>query len=70
MYIIWINIGSYSKQTGETKMKNYKVTVKSATGFIDYDVVKTLKGAQSFAKKIANEAFYGEKVEITIEEIK
>ena len=51
-------------------MKNYKVTVKSATGFIDYDVVKTLKGAQSFAKKIANEAFYGEKVEITIEEIK
>jgi hypothetical protein len=47
-------------------MKEFKVTVKSATESISYEVFKTLKGAKSFAKKIANEAFYGEEVQIII----
>lgn len=51
-------------------MKNYKVTIKGTASSISYDVVKTLKGVNGFAKKIANEAFYGEQVEIVILEIK
>jgi hypothetical protein len=49
-------------------MKNYKVTLKAVSGVLAYEVRKTLKGAQGFAKRIANEAFYGESVEITIDE--
>ena len=49
-------------------MKNYKVTIKAASGILSYEIRKTLKGAQGFAKKIANEAFYGEAVEVTIVE--
>jgi hypothetical protein len=49
-------------------MKNYKVTLKAASGVLIYEVRKTLKGAQGFAKRIANEAFYGESVEVTIVE--
>ena len=48
-------------------MKNFKVTVKGESGSISYEVRKTLKGAQNFGKRIANEAFYSEKVEILIE---
>ena len=47
-------------------MKDYKVTVKGETRALSYDVYKTEKGAKSFGKKIANEAFYGEEVEITV----
>lgn len=50
-------------------MKNYKVTVKAASGAMSYEVRKTLKGAESFAKKLANDAFYGEEVDIAIEEL-
>ncbi len=50
-------------------MKDYKVTVKGVSGSISYEVFKTLRGAKGVAKKIANEAFYGEEVEITILEI-
>lgn len=50
-------------------MKEFKVTVKSANGQISYTVLKTEKGAMSFGKKVANEAFYGEVVEITVEAI-
>jgi hypothetical protein len=50
-------------------MKNYKVTVTSKSGSISYDVLKTLKGAYGVAKRLANEAFYGEEVEITVTEI-
>lgn len=48
-------------------MKDLKVTVSGKSGKLTYEVLKTLKGATSFANKIANEAFYGEEVEITIE---
>ncbi len=48
-------------------MKNYKVTIKGKSGVLKYEVFKTLKGANGFAKRIANEAFYGEEVEIIIE---
>ncbi|AUM58677.1 hypothetical protein phiP47_049 [Plesiomonas phage phiP4-7] len=51
-------------------MKDYKVTVIAESGSITYEVRKTLRGAQGFAKKIANEAFYGEKYEAIIDEIK
>jgi len=47
-------------------MKDYKVTVKGESGAISYEVYKTPKGANSFGKKLANEAFYGEEVEIII----
>ncbi len=50
-------------------MKNFRVTIKSEKYKLSYDVKKTLKGAQSFAKKMANEAFYGENVSIEITEI-
>lgn len=50
-------------------MKNYKVTVNSASGSLTYEIRKTLKGAQGFANKLANDAFYGEEVEIIIEEL-
>jgi hypothetical protein len=50
-------------------MKDLKVTVASKSGKLSYEVRKTLKGANSFANKIANEAFYGEEVEIIIEAI-
>ena len=48
-------------------MQEFKVTVKSATESISYEVFKTLRGAKGLAKRVANEAFYGEEVEITIE---
>ena len=48
-------------------MQEFKVTVKSTTESISYNVFKTLRGAKGLAKKVANEAFYREEVEITIE---
>jgi hypothetical protein len=53
----------------KTFVKNYKLTVKGESGSISYEVIKTMKGANSFAKKIANEAFYGELVTIEIVEL-
>lgn len=50
-------------------MKNFKVTVKSQNYSISYEDFKTEKSAKSFGKKLANEAFYGESVEITVEAI-
>lgn len=50
-------------------MKDFKVTVKSASGSISYAVFKTEKGAMSLGRKIAKEAFYGEEVEIIVEAI-
>ncbi|MFA5669890.1 MAG: hypothetical protein WCX83_00305 [Candidatus Cloacimonas sp.] len=50
-------------------MKDLKVTIRGKSGKISYEVRKTLKGANSFANKIANEAFYDEEVEIVIEAI-
>jgi hypothetical protein len=50
-------------------MKNFKVTIKGPSGVLVYEVRKTIKGANGFAKRIANEAFYGESVEITIQEV-
>ena len=50
-------------------MKDYKVTVKGENETISYEVYKTEKGACGFAKKVANEAFYGEKVKVTVTEI-
>ncbi|MBP6517873.1 hypothetical protein [Shewanella sp.] len=47
-------------------MKKYKVTVSGASGAISYEVCKTLRGANGFAKKLANEAFFGEEVTVTI----
>jgi len=48
-------------------MKDFKVTVKGESGSISYEVKKTKKGALGFARKIANEAFYGEDVEFIVE---
>ena len=50
-------------------MKDFKVTVTGETGSISYEVRKTAKGAESFGKKVAAEAFYGEVCTITIVEI-
>jgi len=50
-------------------MKNFKVTVKGVSGTISYTVFKTEKGAHGVGKKLANEAFYGEVVVITVEAI-
>ncbi|QAX98845.1 hypothetical protein assk_42 [Aeromonas phage Assk] len=50
-------------------MLGFKVTVHGETGSISYDVYKTQKGAVSFGKKVAKEAFYGEQCEILVEEI-
>ena len=47
-------------------MKDFKVTVKGESGVISYEVYKTEKGAHSLGKRIANEAFYGEEVTITV----
>jgi hypothetical protein len=65
--IVW----SEQNTNGETEMKNYKVTV-SAVGTFDsltYEVRKTLKGAEGFARRVAKEAFWGEEVKIEIVEI-
>tara|TARA_R110002033_G_C3809279_1_gene231991 strand:+ start:199 stop:387 length:189 start_codon:yes stop_codon:yes gene_type:complete len=56
-----------TRETEQNKMKDFKVTVKGESGSISYEVIKTLKGAKGFAKRLANEAFYGEEVEIMIE---
>lgn len=48
-------------------MKDYKVTIKGQSGTISYDVFKTEKGAYGFGKRVANEAFYGEEIVITVE---
>lgn len=50
--------------------KEFKLSLIGETGTISYDVYKTEKSAMTLGKKIANEAFYGEEVEIKIEEIK
>ena len=47
-------------------MKYYKVTVTGESGSISYEVNKSELGARGFGKRIANEAFYGEHVEITV----
>ena len=51
------------------KMKDFKVTVTGETGSISYEVRKTAKGAESFGKKVAAEAFYGESCTIVGAEI-
>ena len=48
-------------------MKDLKVTIKAESGQISYEVSKTIKGATSFGKRIANDAFYGEEFEVVIE---
>ncbi|QBX32863.1 hypothetical protein Asfd1_237 [Aeromonas phage Asfd_1] len=50
-------------------MKDLKVTIHGETGSISYEVYKTQKGAVSFGKKVAKEAFYGENCTVEIEEI-
>jgi hypothetical protein len=51
-------------------MKEFKVTVTSTSGSITYTISrKTAKSVESFAKKIANDAFYGEVVKFEIKEI-
>jgi hypothetical protein len=50
-------------------MINYKIWIKGNSGTLSVNVYKTKKGALSAAKRIANEAFYGEEVQITLEEI-
>lgn len=50
-------------------MKNYKVTITGTSGSISYEVFKTYRGAVGLGKRVANEAFYGEEVQVTIEEI-
>ena len=57
------------RHKGERKMKDFKVTVTGETGSISYEVRKTAKGAESFGKKVAAEAFYGENCTITVVEI-
>jgi hypothetical protein len=47
-------------------MTEYKVTVTGATGSISYTVLKTLKGANSFGLKVANEAFFGEEAKVEV----
>ena len=54
---------------GDKKMKDFKVTVTGETGSISYEVRKTAKGAESFGKKVAAEAFYGESCTIVVAEI-
>ena len=54
---------------GDKKMKDFKVTVTGETGSISYEVRKTAKGAESFGKKVAAEAFYGEICTIAVVEI-
>tara|TARA_S200002703_G_scaffold159045_1_gene171242 strand:+ start:1178 stop:1411 length:234 start_codon:yes stop_codon:yes gene_type:complete len=58
--------GNELKHSGDKTMKDFKVTVKGETGTISYDVYRTEKGALSFGKKVANEAFYGEESVITV----
>ena len=50
-------------------MTNYKIWIKGNSGILSVNAYKTKKGALGIAKRIANEAFYGEEVEITLEEI-
>jgi hypothetical protein len=46
---------------------DYKITLKGQTGTIIYhSFYKTIKGALGMAKRKANEAFYGEQVEISV----
>ena len=51
-------------------MKSYKVEIKAESGVLTYEVRKTLKGAQGFGKRVANEAFYGEDAIVTVTELK
>jgi hypothetical protein len=46
----------------------YKITIAGQSGTISWDSCnyKTMKGAVGAAKRKANEAFYGEQVEISI----
>ena len=57
------------RHKGDKKMKDFKVTVTGETGSISYEVRKSAKGAESFGKKVAAEAFYGEVCTIAIVEI-
>lgn len=57
------------RHKGDKKMKDFKVTVTGETGSISYEVRKTAKGAESFGKKVAAEAFYGERCTIEVVEI-
>ncbi len=56
-----------STRETEHKMKDYRVTIKGQSGTISYDVFKTKKGAYGVGNRVANEAFYGEEVVITVE---
>ena len=47
-------------------MSEYKITISGQSGTIGMTVHKTEKGARGVAQRIANEAFYGEAVEITV----
>jgi hypothetical protein len=49
-----------------TTMSEYKITISGQSGTISMTVRKTEKGARGTAQRIANEAFYGEVVEITV----
>ena len=59
----------YLQPAGDKKMKDFKVTVTGETGSISYEVRKTARSAESFGKKVAAEAFYGESCTIEIVEI-
>ena len=61
--------GNNANHNGDKKMKDFKVTVTGETGSISYEVRKTAKGAESFGKKVAAEAFYGESCTIVVDEI-
>ena len=61
--------GNNANHKGDKKMKDFKVTVTGETGSISYEVRKTAKGAESFGKKVAAEAFYGESCTIAVVEI-
>jgi hypothetical protein len=50
-------------------MKDYKVTVTGESGTISYEVTRTERGAYGVGKQVAREAFYGEDVQIIVEEL-
>jgi hypothetical protein len=64
---VYNNKSKLNQQLGDTKMKNYRVTVKGESGSIHDDNMMTERTALSLGKKIANEAFYGEECEIKVE---
>ena len=51
-------------------MRDYKVTFIGESGTLRYEVSKTKRGLEGFIRKIKMEAYYGESVEVEIEELK